>query len=275
MIVLIQSIDRVGLVAGISSIMAKEQLNIVSLREFVDKTDNRFYIRIEVENEMDALALETAIRQVLPPEAFVSVNPRPEKKIVVMVTKEYHCLADILVRNQFDTLGASVQCVIGNHEVLRNICERFAIPFHYISHEQENKAVFEEKITALIEGYDPDYIVLAKFMRVLSPDFVAKYPERIINIHHSFLPAFAGSRPYRQAFERGVKLIGATSHFVTNQLDEGPIIAQQVIPVNHSFTTADMVKAGKEIEVSVLAKVLYLVFSDRVFVYRNKTVVFE
>ncbi|MGN6508964.1 MAG: formyltetrahydrofolate deformylase [Chitinophaga sp.] len=275
MIVLIQSIDRVGLVAGISSIMAKEQLNIVSLREFVDKTDNRFYIRIEVENEMDALALETAIRQVLPPEAFVSVNPRPEKKIVVMVTKEYHCLADILVRNQFDTLGATVQCVIGNHEVLRNICERFAIPFHYISHEQENKAVFEEKITALIEGYDPDYIVLAKFMRVLSPDFVAKYPERIINIHHSFLPAFAGSRPYRQAFERGVKLIGATSHFVTNQLDEGPIIAQQVIPVNHSFTTADMVKAGKEIEVSVLAKALYLVFSDRVFVYRNKTVVFE
>lgn len=275
MIVLIQSIDRVGLVAGISAIMAKERLNIVSLREFVDKTDNRFYIRIEAENTTDTVALEAAIRQVLPPEAFVSVNPRPEKKIAVMVTREYHCLADILIRNQFNTLGATVQCVIGNHQVLQNICERFAIPFHYISHEQENKAVFEEKISAVIDGCNPDYIVLAKFMRVLSPDFVAKYPERIINIHHSFLPAFAGGHPYKQAFERGVKLIGATSHFVTNELDEGPIIAQQVIPVNHSFTTADMVKAGKEIEVSVLAKALSLVFSDRVFVYRNKTVVFE
>ena len=121
----------------------------------------------------------------------------------------------------------------------------------------------------------PDYIVLAKFMRILSPTTVAKYEGRIINIHHSFLPAFIGANPYRKAFERGVKLIGATAHFVSNELDEGPIIAQQIIPVNHSFTAADMVKAGKEIETAVLAKALKLIFEDRVFIFKNKTVVFE
>ena len=137
------------------------------------------------------------------------------------------------------------------------------------------KKEFEEKITAIIEQFEPDYIVLAKFMRILSPGLVAKFPMRIINIHHSFLPAFVGANPYKKAFERGVKLIGATAHFVSNELDEGPIIAQQIISVNHSYTVADMVKAGKEIETSVLATALKLVFEDRVFVYKNKTVVFE
>ena len=194
---------------------------------------------------------------------------------MLLVTKEYHCLADILVRNYFKTLGATIQCVIGNYSNLENICTRFDVPFHLVSHEQTDKEAFEKNIAGIVERYTPDYIVLAKFMRILSPAFVARFPTRIINIHHSFLPAFAGAHPYKQAFERGVKLIGATSHFVTDELDEGPIIAQQVIPVNHSYTAADMMKAGKEIEVSVLAKALSLVFSDRVFVYRNKTVVFE
>lgn len=272
MIILIQSIDRVGLVAAISGITAKHGLNIISLREHVDQSEDRFFMRIETENEIDAAILETDIRAVLPPDAFVTINPQPEKKIVVLVTKEYHCLADILVRNYFKTLGASVQCVIGNHNVLENICARFDVPFHLISHEQQD---FEEKIMHIIDQHAPDYIVLAKFMRILSPDFVKKYPVRIINIHHSFLPAFVGASPYKQAFERGVKLIGATSHFVTNALDEGPIIAQQVIPVNHSYTATGMMKAGQEIEVSVLAKALRLVLTDRVFVYGNKTVVFE
>lgn len=275
MIILIQSVDRVGLVADVSAILAKAGLNIVSLREFVDKSDNRFFMRIAADNETDPNALEASIREVLPADALVSINPRPDKKIVVLVTREYHCLADILVRNQFSTLGATVQCVIGNHPHLENICRRFNIPFHLISHEEGDKSHFESRIRELIDELAPDYIVLAKFMRILSPDFVAAYPERIINIHHSFLPAFAGGHPYRQAFERGVKLIGATSHFVTNELDEGPIIAQQVIPVNHNYTAADMMKAGKEIETSVLARALQLLFSDRVFVYRNKTVVFE
>lgn len=275
MIVVIQCKDQIGLVAAISGVLAQEKLNIVSLREHVDKAENHFFIRIEVEQEADAPVLEKKLQTVLPAGATITVNPLPEKKVVVMVTKEYHCLADILVRHYFKTLGAQVQCVIGNHNTLQNICQRFDIPFYLVSHEQTGKEEFEQQITNLIYKHAPDYIVLAKFMRILSPAFVAQFTGRIINIHHSFLPAFVGASPYRQAFERGVKLIGATAHFVTNELDEGPIIAQQIIPVTHSHTAGDMMKAGKEIETAVLAKALRLVFDDRVFVYNNKTVVFE
>lgn len=275
MIVVIQCKDKVGLVAGITGVLAKEQLNIVSLREHVDKGENRFFIRIHIEQETESQALESKLQQVLPTDALITVNPLPEKKVVVLVTKEYHCLADILIRHYFKTLGARVLCVIGNHDTLQNFCQRLDIPFYQVSHAQIEKDAFENQLTGLIDKHSPDYIVLAKFMRILSPDFVARYSGRIINIHHSFLPAFVGASPYRQAFERGVKLIGATAHFVTNELDEGPIIAQQIIPVTHSHTSGDMMKAGKEIEAAVLAKALNLVFEDRVLVYRNKTVVFE
>jgi len=275
MIIVIQCTDRAGLVASVSAILAKNLFNIVSLREHVDQADNLFFMRLEVTAGENLATLEKQLRKVLPDNATILINPIPDKKIVVLVTKEYHCLADILVRNYFCTLGAAVQCVIGNHTVLQDICRRFDIPFYGISHQGISKEDFEEQIATAIHKHDPDYIVLAKFMRILSPMLVAKYPMRIINIHHSFLPAFIGANPYRQAFERGVKLIGATAHFVSNELDEGPIIAQQIIPVNHSFTAADMVKAGKEIETSVLARALKLVFEDRVFVFNNKTVVFE
>ena len=274
MIIVIQCKDQVGLVASISAILAKYQLNIVSMREHVDKSEDMFFMRLEVEDGNNE-NLEQKLKEILPAGAIISVNPNPYKKVVVLVTKEYHCLADILIRNHFKTLGATVQCVIGNHVTLQNICERFDMPFYHISHEQTSKEEFEQKISDTIEQHAPDYVILAKYMRILSPAFVAKFPMRIINIHHSFLPAFIGANPYRQAFERGVKLIGATAHFVSNELDEGPIIAQQIIPVNHSFTAATMVKAGQEIETSVLAKALKLIFEDRVFVSKNKTVVFE
>lgn len=275
MIIVIQCKDQVGLVAAISGVLSREGINIVSMREHVDMAESRFFMRVEVEQTHDAVSLETKLQAVLPANAFVQVNPSPEKKIIVLVTKEYHCLADILIRNHFKTLGGAVQCVIGNHPTLQNVCDRFDIPFHFISHEQKDKVLFEEEIKKMIVVYDHDFLVLAKFMRILSPEFVSHFPMRIINIHHSFLPAFIGANPYRKAFERGVKLIGATAHFVTNDLDEGPIIAQQIIPVNHSFTANSMMKAGKEIETAVLAKALQLVIDDRVFVYKNKTVVFE
>ena len=215
------------------------------------------------------------LRAVLPEDAIISVNTDPEKKIILLVTKEYHCLSDILVRNHFNTLGAKVQCVVGNHDVLRDICHRFEVPFFLVSHENKSKEKFESELLEVIKKYPHDYLVLAKFMRILSPQFVKLFPMQIINIHHSFLPAFVGANPYKQAYTRGVKLIGATAHFVTNNLDEGPIIEQQIIQVNHTYTTADMVKAGKEIEKGVLAKALKMVFEDRVFVYKNKTIVFE
>lgn len=275
MVIVIQCRDQVGLVAAIAGMLASAGINIVSMREHVDTTENRFFMRVVTEQYADPLQVEQHLKEVLPADALITVNPTPQKKIIVLVTREYHCLGDILIRNHFNTLGAEVQCVIGNHDTLQDICTRFGVPFHWITHEQKSKEVFESELLQTIAGYEADYIVLAKFMRILSPDFIARFPMRIINIHHSFLPAFIGANPYRKAFERGVKLIGATAHFVTDDLDEGPIIAQQIIPVNHSFTTADMMKAGKEIETAVLAKALQLVFDDRVFVYQNKTVVFE
>ena len=275
MVILIQCKDQVGLVAAISTVLEKQAINIVSMREHVDTIDNRFFVRVVVEGSIDYLLLERQLKAVLPAEAAIKVNPQPEKKVIVLVTKDYHCLSDILVRNHFKTLGATVQGVIGNHTTLEDICNRFDVPFNFVSHENMEKRIFESSLLAVIEKYDVDYLVLAKFMRILSPAFVEKFALRIINIHHSFLPAFIGASPYKQAYERGVKLIGATAHFVTNQLDEGPIIAQQIIPVTHSFTSADMVRAGKEIETAVLAKALQLLFEDRVLMYKNKTIVFE
>ncbi|HMO62293.1 MAG TPA: formyltetrahydrofolate deformylase [Ferruginibacter sp.] len=275
MILLIQCSDSVGLVAKISNALASHAVNITSMREHVDQQENRFFIRVVTEDAVDANTLQQELANVLPPDADILIDPSPIKNIVVLVTKEYHCLGDILIRNHFKTLGASVQAVIGNHDVLADICSRFDIPFHHITHEEKSKEVFEQQVQEKLQHYNPDYIVLAKFMRILSPAFIETHGMRIINIHHSFLPAFVGANPYKQAYERGVKLIGATAHFVTNQLDEGPIIAQQIIPVTHSFNTKDMVRSGKEIETAVLAKALQLVFEDRVFVYKNKTVVFE
>jgi len=265
----------VGLVAAITSVLAKADFNIVSMREYVDQEENKFFARIVVDDIKYLQNIEMAITKVLPPDAVVKVNPLPEKKIVVLVTKEYHCLSDILTRNHFRTLGANVQCVIGNHLDLNNITELFNIPFHLVSHENKSKEDFEAELTNIILPYKPDYLILAKFMRILSPEFITSFKLKIINIHHSFLPAFIGAYPYRQALKRGVKIIGATAHFVTNDLDEGPIITQKVIPVNHSFTLIDLIKAGRENETATLAKAMQLVFEDRVLVFNNKTVVFE
>ena len=275
MVIVIQCLDKVGLVASIAGLLQEQNLNIVSMREHVDSIQNRFFARIEISKPVDAQILESQLKAILPDDAQIIVNPNPLKRIIVLATKEYHCLSDILIRNHFNTLGAEVLAVIANHTTLADICHRFDVPFHLINHEGITKEAFETELNLVLQKYQVDYIVLAKFMRILSPSFVEKYPLKIINIHHSFLPAFIGANPYKQAYERGVKLIGATAHFVTNQLDEGPIIAQQIIPVNHSFTSKDMVKAGKEIETSVLANALQLVFDDKVLVYQNKTVVFD
>jgi formyltetrahydrofolate deformylase len=275
MVIVIQCKDRVGLVASISSVLAGRGYNIISMREHVDKEENKFFARIVVDEISDPSDTEIAIKAVLPDDAIVKVDPLPEKKIVVLVTKEYHCLSDILTRNHFKTLGASVECVIGNHPDLKSITERFSIPFHYISHENRSRENFEEELSGTIFPYKPDYLILAKFMRVLSPEFIKSFNLKIINIHHSFLPAFSGANPYRQALKRGVKIIGATAHFVTDDLDEGPIITQKTIAVNHSYSLTDLVKAGRENETAALARAMQLVFEDRVFVYNNKTVVFE
>jgi len=271
----IQCEDRVGLVAAISGLIAQESINIISMREHVDTEQHLFFARLEMEDRDDSSILKQKLTAVLPENATINIHTSEEKKVVVMVTREYHCLGDILIKNHFKTLGATVQCVIGNHAVLEEVCTKFNIPFHFISHQEKDKPSFEKEILDTIKKYEFNYLVLAKFMRILSSDFISQYKHKVINIHHSFLPAFIGANPYRQAFDRGVKLIGATAHFVTDHLDEGPIIAQNINPVNHTFSVANMMRAGKEIEKTTLSRALQLVFEDRVFVYNNKTVIFE
>src|SRR5690606_36492830 len=184
-------------------------------------------------------------------------------------------LGDLVVRSYFKELHANIQAVIGNYETLRPFTEKFGLPFHYVSHEGKEHPEFEQGLLDVLDQYQPDYIILAKFMRILSPAFVGRYNERIINIHHSFLPAFKGADPYRKAFQRGVKLIGATAHIVNNDLDEGPIITQQIIPVRHDDGLRDMIEAGHEVEKAVLAEALKMLLEDRVFVTGNKTIVFS
>ncbi|HTN19563.1 MAG TPA: formyltetrahydrofolate deformylase [Pelobium sp.] len=275
MVIVIHCTDEVGLVATISSVLANAGCNITSMREHVDVEANKFFARLVVNNIQNPQQIEKELLKVLPKQAVVHVNPQPEKNIVVLVTKEYHCLTDILTRNHFKTLGANVSCVVGNHPDLENITERFQIPFKLVSHLDKSKEEFEAELQEVIKPLKPDYLILAKFMRILSPTFIDQFALQIINIHHSFLPAFIGANPYKQAYKRGVKIIGATAHFVTNDLDEGPIITQKIIPVNHSFSLKDLIRAGRENETSALAKAMQLVFEDRVFVYNNKTVVFE
>lgn len=275
MVIIIQCDDRIGLVANIASVLAKFDCNIISMREHVDSEENKFFVRVVAEGKADPFDIENAIIRVLPANALVRVNPVPDKNIVVLVTKEYHCLSDILTRNHFKTLGANVQCVVGNHTDLQYITERFGIPFYYVSHEEKTKESFESELKTIINSCKPDYLILAKFMRILSPEFVNSFKLKIINIHHSFLPAFIGASPYKQAYKRGVKIIGATAHFVTNDLDDGPIIVQKTTVINHSHKLADLIKAGRENETAALVRAMQLVFEDRVFVYNNKTVVFE
>jgi formyltetrahydrofolate deformylase len=275
MVIIIQCEDRIGLVADISTVLAKAGCNIVSMREHVDPEENKFFVRIASDGNSDPTEIEESIKKVLPANVFVRVNPIPEKKIIILVTKEYHCLSDILTRNHFKTLGASVQCVIGNHPDLKNITERFSIPYFFISHQNRSKEDFEAELMNIIRSYSPDYLILAKFMRILSTEFIDSFKLKIINIHHSFLPAFVGANPYSQAYKRGVKIIGATAHFVTDDLDDGPIITQKIISINHSYRLTDLIKAGRENETAALVKAMQLVFEDRVFVYNNKTVVFE
>jgi len=272
--VLIDCEDAKGLVYNISKVFYDRGLNIDNNQEFVDKEHGRFFMRTVVTGSFDIKELEDEIKAVTPSAAHIRVIEPKDKKIILMVTKESHALGDILVRHADGFLGATIECVIGNHDTLQELVERFDIPFHHVSVEGLNREAHEEKVMKLIDTFEFDYIVLAKYMRILNPTFVKTYAQKIINIHHSFLPAFIGANPYKQAFDRGVKIIGATAHYVTNDLDEGPIIAQDVIPINHRLTWKDMQRAGRDGEKIVLSRALALVLNDRVFVNGNKTVIF-
>ncbi len=272
--VLIDCEDAKGLVYKISKIFYDRGLNIDNNREFVDKEYGRFFMRTVVSGLFDMQELLDALKSVTPAAAHIRVIEPEDKKIILMVTKESHALGDILIRHADGELGAEIECVIGNHDTLEELVRRFDVPFFHIPADDMSREEHEEHVMNLISEFEFDYIVLAKYMRILTSDFVKAYTQKIINIHHSFLPAFIGANPYKQAYERGVKIIGATAHYVTNDLDEGPIIAQDVIPVNHRLTWRDMQRAGRDGEKIVLSRALSLVLNDRVFVNGNKTVIF-
>ena len=272
--VLIDCEDAKGLVYKISKVFYDRGLNIDNNREYVDKEHKRFFMRTIVTGDFDANELENELKRVTAKEAHIRVIEPKDKNIILMVTKESHALGDILVRHADGDLGANIICVIANHDVLRTLVERFDIPFFHIPTDDLSRDAHEQRVMQRISNFSFDYLVLAKYMRILTPAFVKAYPQKIINIHHSFLPAFIGANPYKQAFDRGVKIIGATAHYVTDDLDEGPIIAQDVIPVTHRQTWKDMQRAGRDGEKIVLSRALALVLNDRVFVNGNKTVIF-
>ena len=278
-ILLTESTDATGLIAKITTTCSEFGLNIVRQDQFASHEDNRFFMRSVVEGDFSANHESKFLQCVtakLPDDATVSLKDKAVlPRIAVLVTKEAHCLGDLLIKSYSGSLHAEIVMVAGNYPELGNLVEKFNIPFHCVSHEGISREEHEERMMKVIDDYNPDYIVLAKYMRILSPKMVAHYPlGKLINIHHSFLPAFIGAKPYQQAFDRGVKIIGATAHFVTDNLDEGPIIEQDVIKVNHRYDAADMAKAGRDVERVVLLRALNRVFDNKVFIHGNKTVVF-
>ena len=272
--VLIDCEDAKGLVYKISKVFYDRDLNIDSNREFVDKEQNKFFMRTVVSGSLDVLELESALKEIAPTNARLKVIVPKRKKIIILATKESHALGDILIRHEAGELNADIEAVIANHDTLERLVHRFDIPFFCVPAKDISREEHEEQVMKLIDKQEFDYIILAKYMRILTSTFVSAYPRQIINIHHSFLPAFIGANPYKQAFKRGVKIIGATAHFVTDDLDEGPIIAQDVIPVNHRLEWRDMQSAGRDVEKIVLSRALNFVLNDRVFVHGNKTIVF-
>ncbi len=273
-IIKISCSDEKGLVYKISNILFKNQLNIEKNNEYVDEENGKFFFRARVFGEFEVNTLKKELQSNLPTDANIFIAKRRKKDIILMATKESHALGDILIKYYSNALNANIKAVIANHQNLKELTEKFNIPFYYISAENKTRNEHEKEVLELLNSFDIDYIVLAKYMRILSSNFVKSYEGKIINIHHSFLPAFIGANPYKQAYDRGVKIIGATAHFVNNNLDEGPIIAQDVKEVNHEYSWKQMQKAGREIEKSVLNEAIDLVFDDRVFVYNNKTIIF-
>lgn len=272
--------DRPGIVAAVSAFLFNKGANIIESSQYSsDPNGGTFFIRLEFELEkLQQLSMELekdfepVAEQFSMEYSFRYVSQL--KRTAIFVSKEPHCLLELLWEYQSGDLMMDIVMVISNHENTREIVESLGIPFYYIPANKEIRKQVEEQQIKLLKENKIDVIVLARYMQILTENFVAEFPNQIINIHHSFLPAFIGARPYERAFERGVKLIGATSHYVTNDLDEGPIIEQDIKRVDHRDTVERLKKIGRTIERSVLARALKWHLDDRVIVHKNKTIRF-
>ncbi len=279
-ILLVDCPDRKGLVAAIGEFLYKHNANILHADQHQDPERNIFLMRVEWDLTGFDFDLADFTRLFEPLATRYSLRWRLERsdtphRLAIFVSKFDHCLVDLLYRHQSGELACEIPLIVSNHPDAKRWADFHGIPFHVLPIEPGKKAEGEARQLALLKEYGIDLVVLARYMQVLSPAFVAAYPHRIINVHHSFLPAFVGAKPYHRAFERGVKLIGATSHYVTDDLDEGPIIEQDVVRVSHRDTIDDLLEKGRDMERSVLSKAVRWHLDHRVLVYGHKTVVFD
>jgi len=283
-ILLISCPDSKGEVAAISDFVYRHNGNILHADEHADEESGLFLMRVEFDpKDFDIDLTDKNLadfgKHFAPiAEKFqmkwrlAQSSQRP--RMIIFVSKYDHCLVDLLYRQQSGELACDIPLIISNHPDNRRLADFYKIPYAVVTVAKDNKQQAEDTIHALIAEHRPDFMVLARYMQILSNDFVSRYPQRIINIHHSFLPAFVGARPYHQAFERGVKLIGATSHYVTEVLDDGPIIEQDVVRVSHRDTVDDLIRKGRDLEKVVLSRAVRWHVENRILLYGNKTVVF-
>jgi formyltetrahydrofolate deformylase len=278
-ILLISCPDRKGEVATIADFVFRHNGNILHADEHADEESGLFLMRVEFDPtdfDIDLVDFGKYFSPVA--EAFNMkwrlAQSSLRQRMIILVSRYDHCLVDLLYRHKSGELACDIPLIISNHADNQAIAEFYEIPYAIVPVTKDNKSQAEAKIQALIDEQQPDFMVLARYMQILSNEFVNRYPQRIINIHHSFLPAFVGARPYHQAFERGVKLIGATSHYVTEVLDDGPIIEQDVVRVSHRDTVEDLIRKGRDLEKVVLSRAVRWHVENRVLLYGNKTVVF-
>jgi formyltetrahydrofolate deformylase len=271
--------DQVGLVAAVSQFLADQEATIVEASHHTDQQTNRFFMRHEIKAESLNVSIES-VKQAFKPIAkkfqmnWKIADSNKKQKVVMLASHESHCLMDILHRWHSGELLCDIPCIIANHPQLKQFADWHGIPFHWVDFKNQSKEEAFAEVEHLIQTYQADLTVLARFMQIIPGHLCEKLAGKAINIHHSFLPSFAGARPYLQAYNRGVKLIGATCHYVTSDLDEGPIIEQEVMRISHSDTSEDMVRKGKNCEKIALANGVRYHLEDRVIIHKNKTVVF-
>lgn len=272
--------DRRGLVAALAQVLYGHGANILDADQHTDPIAGQFFQRIRFdlsELHTDRTSLEKAIAEVAArfSMSWRIANGLRRSNTAILVSKYDHCLYDLLLRQRAGELKTEIPLIISNHPNLEPVAEQFGIPFHYLPIAKDKKRAQEDKVLELLKAESIDLVVLARYMQILSDEFLKSYDGRVINIHHSFLPAFMGSKPYHRAFERGVKLIGATAHYATAELDEGPIIEQDVVRCSHRDSVQDLIRKGRDLEKVVLARAVRWHLDDRILVYDNKTVVFS
>lgn len=279
--ILILCEDQTGIISAVTGFIHKHGGNIIYLDQHVDQQVGKFFMRIESDFK-DKLAIADDFRSAFDKELAIpyemkwriyTANDKP--KMAIFVSRYNHCLYDLLSRFKSGELQVSIPFILSNHKDMEYVARQFDVPFYFVPVLKDRKSEAEDRQLELLKLYEIDFIVLARYMQIITPKIVSHFPNKIINIHHSFLPAFAGAKPYHAAFERGVKIIGATSHYITDELDEGPIIAQDVTTVSHSQTVSDFISKGRDLEKIVLARAVQLHCDRKTMVYNNKTVIFS